>query len=87
MHSIPVLVRTHVSWSAVNETAVIRWDYGNVQLGTCEETIEGGNHIRYWIQNGPDADSGAIFMAVSYEMPIAGTPLASSCRISLPITD
>ncbi|KIJ60206.1 hypothetical protein HYDPIDRAFT_99196 [Hydnomerulius pinastri MD-312] len=55
----------------LNETAVIRWDYGDVNLGTCEETIEGGDHIRYWIQNGPDADSGAIFMAVSYEMPIA----------------
>lgn len=56
----------------VNQTAVIRWDYGNVELGTCQETIEGGNHFRYWIQNGPDANTGAIFMAVSYEMPIAG---------------
>jgi hypothetical protein len=55
----------------LNQTAVIRWDYGNVELGTCEETIEGGNHFRYWIQNGPDANSGAIFMAASYEMPIA----------------
>ncbi|KAF8443216.1 hypothetical protein L210DRAFT_3166027 [Boletus edulis BED1] len=55
----------------VNQTAVIRWDYGNVQLGTCEETLEGGDHIRYWIQNGADANSGAIFMALSYEMPIA----------------
>ncbi|KAG8214352.1 hypothetical protein J3R82DRAFT_9323 [Butyriboletus roseoflavus] len=54
----------------VNQTAVIRWDYGDVQFGTCEETIEGGNHFRYWTQNGPDANSGAIFMAVSYEMPI-----------------
>ena len=57
----------------VNQTAVIRWDYGNVQLGTCEETIEGGDHIRYWTQNGPDADTGAVFLALSYEMPIAGT--------------
>ncbi|KAN0074621.1 hypothetical protein V8E55_011670 [Tylopilus felleus] len=55
----------------VNQTAVIRWDYGNVQLGTCEETIEGGDHIRYWTQNGPDADTGAVFLALSYEMPIA----------------
>ncbi|KAF8549916.1 hypothetical protein OG21DRAFT_532885 [Imleria badia] len=55
----------------LNQTAVIRWDYGNVQLGTCEETIDGGNHIRYWIQNGPDANTSAIFMALSYEMPIA----------------
>lgn len=55
----------------LNQTAVIRWDYGDANLGTCQETVEGGNHFRYWIQNGPSADSGAIFMATSYEMPIA----------------
>ncbi|KAG5350293.1 hypothetical protein C0989_011717 [Termitomyces sp. Mn162] len=55
----------------LNETAVIRWDYGDPSLGTCKETIQGGNHFRYWIQNGPDANSGAIFMAVSYELPLA----------------
>ncbi|KAF9240218.1 hypothetical protein BU15DRAFT_61551 [Melanogaster broomeanus] len=55
----------------VNQTAVIRWDYGDVSLGTCQETIEGGNHFRYWYQNGPDANSSAVFMAASYEMPIA----------------
>ncbi|KAI0040047.1 hypothetical protein FA95DRAFT_1566747 [Auriscalpium vulgare] len=53
----------------LNETAVIRWDYGDPTVGTCKETIEGGNHFRYWIQNGNDANSGAIFMAVSYELP------------------
>ncbi|KAJ3550816.1 hypothetical protein NM688_g4993 [Phlebia brevispora] len=55
----------------LNETAVMRWDYGNPQLGTCKETIEGGAHFRYWVQDGPQADSGAIFMASSYEKPIA----------------
>jgi len=54
-----------------NETAVIRLDYGNPALGSCEETVEGGNHFRYWIQNGPSADSKAVFMATSYEQPIA----------------
>ncbi|TFY73338.1 hypothetical protein EWM64_g10674 [Hericium alpestre] len=54
---------------AKNETAVIRWDYGDPTLGTCQETIEGGNHFRYWIQDGNKADSGAIFLAVSYELP------------------
>lgn len=54
-----------------NETAVIRWDYGDPAFGTCTETIQGGNHFRYWVQNGPKADSGAIFMALSYEKPIA----------------
>jgi hypothetical protein len=53
-----------------NETAVIRWNYGDAQLGACKETIQGGNHFRYWVQNGPSANSGAIFMAVSYEMPL-----------------
>jgi len=53
------------------ETAVIRWDYGNPALGSCEESIQGGNHFRYWVQNGPIANSGAVFMALSYEKPIA----------------
>ncbi|KAG8860826.1 hypothetical protein FRB96_003559 [Tulasnella sp. 330] len=51
----------------VNETAVIRWDYGNPLVGTCEETFFGGNHFRYWRQIGMLADSGAYFLAVSYE--------------------
>lgn len=58
--------------STENQTSEIRWDYNNVSFGTCQETIEGGNHFRYWIQDGPDADSGAIFLAVSYELPVAG---------------
>ncbi|KAJ3752257.1 hypothetical protein EV360DRAFT_97492 [Lentinula raphanica] len=53
----------------INQTGVMRWDYGNVQTGTCEESIDGGNHFRYWIQNGSAADSNAIFMAASYELP------------------
>ncbi|GLB38679.1 hypothetical protein LshimejAT787_0505440 [Lyophyllum shimeji] len=55
----------------LDETAVLRWNYGDPQLGTCKETIQGGNHFRYWVQDGPEANSGAIFMAVSYEMPLA----------------
>ncbi|KAJ7738415.1 hypothetical protein B0H16DRAFT_1325494, partial [Mycena metata] len=55
----------------VNETAVLRWDYGDPSLGTCRETVEGGNHFRYWRQNGASANSSAVFMATSYEMPIA----------------
>lgn len=55
----------------LNETAVIRWDYGDPQLGSCKETIQGGAHFRFWVQNGDKADSGAIFVAASYEKPIA----------------
>ncbi|KAI0770166.1 hypothetical protein C8Q74DRAFT_877111 [Fomes fomentarius] len=53
-----------------NESAVLRWTYGDPELGTCQETIKGGNHFRYWVQNGPDKDSGAYFLATSYEKPI-----------------
>ncbi|OSD07339.1 hypothetical protein PYCCODRAFT_1463624 [Trametes coccinea BRFM310] len=54
----------------VNETSELRWDYGDPSLGTCTETIKGGNHFRYWVQDGSKANSGAIFMATSYELPI-----------------
>ncbi|KAF8157955.1 hypothetical protein B0H34DRAFT_706920 [Crassisporium funariophilum] len=53
-----------------NETSVIRWNYGDPQLGACRETVEGGNHFRYWAQNGPEGNTGSIFMAVSYELPL-----------------
>ncbi|KAH9954977.1 hypothetical protein BC827DRAFT_1142256 [Russula dissimulans] len=53
----------------LNESAVIRYDYGDPTLGTCKESVEGGNHFRYWVQSGSSADSGAIFLAVSYELP------------------
>ncbi|KDQ15017.1 hypothetical protein BOTBODRAFT_32018 [Botryobasidium botryosum FD-172 SS1] len=55
----------------LNETAVLRYNYGDPYVGTCQETVEGGNHFRYWIQNGPDRNSGAIFMGVSIEKPIS----------------
>ncbi|KAJ4497050.1 hypothetical protein C8R41DRAFT_244792 [Lentinula lateritia] len=54
----------------LNETDEIRYDYNDPQLGTCTETIQGGGHFRYWTQNGPGANSGAIFMASSYELPL-----------------
>lgn len=57
---------------SVNETDEIRYDYNDPQLGTCTETIQGGGHFRYWTQNGPGANSGAIFMASSYELPLTG---------------
>lgn len=40
----------------VNETAVIRYDYNDPSLGSCEESVNGGNHFRYWVQNGPEAN-------------------------------
>ncbi|KAK2465415.1 hypothetical protein APHAL10511_002769 [Amanita phalloides] len=55
----------------LNETTEMRWDYGDPQFGTCKESIQGGDHFRYWTQNGPKANSGAIFMASSYELPLS----------------
>jgi len=46
-----------------NETAVLRWDYGDPEEGTCLETINGGNHFRHWTQS----TTGAYFLAVSVE--------------------
>ncbi|KAL8278804.1 hypothetical protein RQP46_008873 [Phenoliferia psychrophenolica] len=51
----------------LNQTALLRWNYGDPALGTCTETIKGGSHFRYWTQNGTAANSGAYFMAISYE--------------------
>ncbi|CAE6438582.1 unnamed protein product [Rhizoctonia solani] len=51
---------------AVNETAVMRYNYEDPYVGTCRETVEGGNHFRYWIQK----STQAVFMAASVELPI-----------------
>ncbi|KAF8573539.1 hypothetical protein K439DRAFT_1665774 [Ramaria rubella] len=50
-----------------NEIKVIRQDYGLPSVGTGVESLIGGNHFRYWRQNGPLANSGALFLAVSHE--------------------
>lgn len=51
---------------AVNETAVMRYNYQDPYVGTCRETVEGGNHFRYWVQK----STKAVFMAASVELPI-----------------
>jgi len=51
----------------VNQTLELRQDYGNSALGTCLESLEGGNHLRVFRQNGPAANTGALFLAVSQE--------------------
>ncbi|KAF8525761.1 hypothetical protein BU17DRAFT_41281 [Hysterangium stoloniferum] len=53
-----------------NEIKVIRQDYGSVVLGTGIESLVGGNHFRYWRQNGPTANSGALFLATSHEQDV-----------------
>ncbi|KIK54845.1 hypothetical protein GYMLUDRAFT_48399 [Collybiopsis luxurians FD-317 M1] len=51
----------------VNQTIELRQDYGNSEIGTCLETLIGGNHFRVFVQNGTEAPSGALFLAVSQE--------------------
>jgi len=51
----------------VNQTMELRQDFGNAALGTCLESLIGGNHLRMFRQNGTLADSGALFLAVSKE--------------------
>lgn len=46
---------------------VLRWNYGDTTFGTCKESIEGDNHFRWFLQNGSDAFTGAIFIAASME--------------------
>ncbi|KAJ7162026.1 hypothetical protein C8R46DRAFT_1164332 [Mycena filopes] len=47
----------------VNETEVLRESFGVPGLGTCVESLTGGNHFRVF----PQAGSGALFLAVSKE--------------------
>jgi hypothetical protein len=51
----------------VNQTYELRQDYGNVDIGSCLESLLGGNHFRLFRQNGPNANTGALFLAVSEE--------------------
>jgi len=58
----------------LNQSGELRYDYGYntaAAVGTCIESARGGNHLRYWWQNGSLANSGAIFMAVSRELSAA----------------
>lgn len=47
----------------VNQTIELRNDYGNDVLGTCWESLVGGNHLRMWRQDGPTATTNAVFLA------------------------
>ncbi|GHJ86910.1 hypothetical protein NliqN6_3312 [Naganishia liquefaciens] len=55
----------------VTEMEVLRWNYGDIYIGTCRETFNGGLHLRYWRQN----NTGAYFMAVSEELDLAANHL------------
>ena len=48
---------------AMNQSIELRQDFGSAALGTCLESLIGGNHFRVYFQNGPLADTGAVFLA------------------------
>ncbi|KAJ7105748.1 hypothetical protein C8R43DRAFT_1092104 [Mycena crocata] len=54
----------------VNQTQMMREDFGSAAIGTCLETLMGGNHYRVFRQTGPQANSGALFLAASKEESI-----------------
>lgn len=47
----------------VDQVKEYREDFGNDEVGTCLESLTGGNHLRMWRQ----ATTGALFLAVSQE--------------------
>ncbi|KAF9007966.1 hypothetical protein BDQ17DRAFT_1237522 [Cyathus striatus] len=51
----------------VNQTVELREDFGDPAFGTCLESLQGGNHFRVFRQNGSNANTGALFLAVSQE--------------------
>ncbi|BGP32294.1 hypothetical protein JCM10296v2_004075 [Rhodotorula toruloides] len=51
----------------INQTTLLRENFGDPSFGTCLETVNGGFHFRVWRQNGSEADSGAWFLAASQE--------------------
>jgi hypothetical protein len=36
----------------VNQTDILRYNFGDPIYGTLQESINGGSHVRYWKQNG-----------------------------------
>ncbi|KAI0371141.1 hypothetical protein BV20DRAFT_965813 [Pilatotrama ljubarskyi] len=61
----------------VNQTIELRQDFGDSSVGTCLESLIGGNHFRVYFQNGPSANSGAAFLGCVAPAPLAHTALGS----------
>lgn len=48
---------------------VLRWNYGMPDMGTCKQSISGGNHFRWFVQKHDGVDS--IFLAASDSQSLA----------------
>lgn len=35
---------------AHNQSTIQRWNYGDFNFGSCQETVHGGNHFRLWVR-------------------------------------
>jgi hypothetical protein len=46
-----------------NESMIIRENFGALGIGTCLQSLIGGNHFRMYRQDGPKANTGALFLA------------------------
>jgi hypothetical protein len=53
--------------SGNGDNGVLRWNYYDAYFGTCKETFQGGNHFRWWKQEG----TNAYFLAASEELDLA----------------
>ena len=52
----------------VTELEVLRWNYGDIYIGTCKETFNGGLHLRYWRQNNTYVSRNLIGLLIEYEL-------------------
>ncbi|EKM52343.1 uncharacterized protein PHACADRAFT_260672 [Phanerochaete carnosa HHB-10118-sp] len=50
-----------------NQTMELRESFGNAMFGACIEMFLGGNHLRMFRQDGPQANTSALFLATSAE--------------------
>ena len=66
----------------VNQTMELRNDFGNDEIGTCWESLVGGNHFRLFRQNGPSANTGALFLAY-VPLAIRSLRFLGSDRVSI----
>lgn len=56
----------------VNQTSLYRYNFNN-GITTCQQSLNGGMHFRYWVQQ----TTGAIFLAVSLEESAADNHMIS----------
>ncbi|GAA96280.1 uncharacterized protein L969DRAFT_100774 [Mixia osmundae IAM 14324] len=54
-----------------SQDGILRYNFGDPAFGTCQETVNGGNHLRWWNQTQPDGKPGAIYIAASVEEDLA----------------